>query len=365
MNVVPPLPPPPDALTFRLTVLWISVTPSSALKVTSWLKVLVGRPVMKPDSGSRLMPGGERVHREGHGPVCVRRDDARHVLGVGAAAGSASVRKRKLPFAPRSQTSGAPAWAPPGPATAERNRARARASAAENGRPRAILPSGGGRVFPISTRRLGHWSAPRGLRRRILAPTRASTPRISLVGRGPHFTAGGRDPALHRPRRESVSVTLQRYTPRTSLAQSASPLAERRATSGAQRMAIARSGAPLPPSIFIGRAITQKSRGGRSSRFERFSKTGTPCAASARWASKAREGPGSMLAVSSPTAAIPRSRPARRGVGREPREVEVERPPPRPGPRCRDSARGPASGARSRCGAARSRRGGSAPCSAS
>ena len=83
---------------------------------------------------------------------------------------------------------------------------------------------------------------------------------------------------------------------------------ENRKQLGAQppMIAMVRSGPPLPPSIFIGSAITWKPSAGTRLRLVTFSNTGTWAAESTRWARKSVDWPRSMLAVSIPTALIRR-----------------------------------------------------------
>ena len=69
---------------------------------------------------------------------------------------------------------------------------------------------------------------------------------------------------------------------------------------------MARRGAPLPPVIFMGRAIRVAPVGGSWSRAVRFSKAGISAANRIWCDSKRREVPGSMLAVSRPTEATRR-----------------------------------------------------------
>ena len=56
-------------------------------------------------------------------------------------------------------------------------------------------------------------------------------------------------------------------------------------------IAIARSGPPEPPSIFIGSAMTRKFLLGSRRRFATFSNTGTPAAPSTRWLSNSFDCP--------------------------------------------------------------------------
>ena len=144
------MPPPPAALTFRLTVAWIVWTPSFALKVMSWLKVLVGRPVMKPEVASSVIPGGSWSTPKVSGPsafaVTMRAMYSAFVLPVG----SASVRKRNAPFAPRSQVV-TPARTGAAAAAARTASRRTRASAGHRGmdgppglRDRRPVPASGG-----------------------------------------------------------------------------------------------------------------------------------------------------------------------------------------------------------------------------
>jgi len=68
-----------------------------------------------------------------------------------------------------------------------------------------------------------------------------------------------------------------------------------------------RSGAPVPPAVFMGRATRVAPVAGSSPRFVRFSKAGISASNRRRWLKNFFEGPWLMLGVSRPTAPIVRS----------------------------------------------------------
>ena len=85
-----------------------------------------------------------------------------------------------------------------------------------------------------------------------------------------------------------------------------------------------RTGAPVPPSIFIGSAASRNPVGGNPDKSATFSRFGTPAAAPIWWAMKSVDWPLSMLAVSMPSSPARRSSPSRRVAAS-----------PMPGQKCR------------------------------